>query len=699
MALFGSTPWKRFPFLQLLIPLCAGILCNWYLQGPLSLWMILLPLSLSAIIIFSGFPLLARFRYSPAAGIFSFIFFFATGAALCWFKDIRHQSGWIGRNHNESVSYLLTLEEPPVEKPNSYKALARTDGMTDGQLRLPATGTVILYFKKDSSVKQLDYGTTLVIRQPLQEIKSAGNPGGFDFKAYALFQGVTHQVYLQPGDYEILPAKNGNWLKRNLLESGQHLVDIMRRYIPGKKEAGLAEALLIGYKQDLDPEIVQSYSNTGVVHIIAISGLHLGLIYWLLLLLLKPLLKKKRMAWLHAGLVIAGLWVFSLLAGAQPSVLRSALMFSCIVLGSTSGRKTSAINSLAVSAFILLCYNPFWLWDAGFQLSYAAVLSILLFMQPVYQWFYIKNKILDYAWKMNAVTIAAQVFTLPVSLYHFHQFPLSFMLSNFIAVPLSSAILLGEIFLCLAVIYPPAAILSGKLIAAGIRLMNGYVERVEQIPFSMWEGIQLSSTQAIWMMLILATGSYWLMEKSKKAFYTALLFLLFFTTERFVSFFGAAQQQKIIVYQVPRQKAIDFINGRKCLFAGDSQLITNEKARNFHIKPTRVLFRITESEKLIGLAGYDKYFRFGGKNILCIDSGTSYKQSIPGNRPVIDLLILSHNPKLYINRLAAALDIRQVVMDGSVPAWKAGYWKKDCDSLKIPWYSTGEKGAFVMTLN
>ncbi len=123
MALFGSTPWKRLPFLQLLIPLCAGILCNWYLQLPLILWIILVPLSLSGIIIFSWFPLLARFRFSPAAGIFSFIFFFATGAALCWHKDIRHQSDWIGWNNIDSVSYLLTLEETPLEKPNSFKAL------------------------------------------------------------------------------------------------------------------------------------------------------------------------------------------------------------------------------------------------------------------------------------------------------------------------------------------------------------------------------------------------------------------------------------------------------------------------------------------------------------------------------------------------------------------------------------------------
>ncbi len=699
MAHNGSNPLKRSPILQVLFPLIMGILFQWYLSLPQWLILIIIPLSLTGLLIFHWIPVLARFRHSMLSGIFTALLFISLGATLCRNQDFRQQPNWFGHHLSDTSSLLLVLEEPLVEKSKSFKAIAAVRASINNNQSEAARGKLLIYFSKDSTVQSLDYGSRLMIRQPVREIKSSGNPGAFDFKQYCLFQGITHQVYLRPGDYEVLPGKEQSWFRKQLFRSGQFLVQLLKQYIPGRQESGIAEALLIGYKQDLDPEIVQSYSNTGVVHIIAISGLHLGLIYWLLLLLLKPLNQSKRTRWLHAALVIAGLWTFSFLAGAQPSVLRSALMFSCMVLGNSVSRKSPAINSLAVSAFILLCYNPFWLWDAGFQLSYAAVLSILLFNQPVYNWFYIKNKLLDYAWKMNAVTIAAQILTLPVSLYLFHQFPVSFLFSNFIAVPLSSLLLLGEIFLCLIAFYAPLADLTGKAIAAGIRLMNAWIERVEQLPLSVWEGIQLSSTQAIWMTGILLSASYWLMEKSKKAFGASLFFLLLFSAERFISFRDAGGQQKIIVYHVPRMQAIDFIQRRNFWFAGDSSLQQNQLSRNFHLKPSRVLHRVSETDRLNGLLHYEYYFRFGGKNIISLDTAIAYTAPADSIRPVIDLLVLSGNPKLYLKRLAAVLDIRQLVIDGSVPARKAGFWKKDADSLQIPVHDTGEKGAFVMSLN
>ena len=213
----------------------------------------------------------------------------------------------------------------------------------------------------------------------------------------------------------MLSGKNTKPLQLWLISSSKKLVQLLRKYIPGEKEKGLAEALLIGYKNDLDKELVQSYSNTGVVHIIAISGLHLGIIYWLLELLFQPLLKKRKTKWLRPLLIISGLWTFSLLAGAQPSVLRSALMFSMIVIGESLGRKNTAFNSLACSALILLLINPYWLWDLGFQLSYAAVASILIFMRPVYNLLYFPNKLIDFIWKMNAVTLAAQILTISIA--------------------------------------------------------------------------------------------------------------------------------------------------------------------------------------------------------------------------------------------------------------------------------------------
>lgn len=352
---------------------------------------------------------------------------------------------------------------------------------------------------------------------------------------------------------------------------------------------------------------------------------------------------------------------------------------------------------MAVSAFLLLCINPFWLWDVGFQLSYAAVLSIIIFMRPVYNWFYIPNKLLDFTWKLNAVTIAAQILTVPIGIYHFHQFPNLFLLTNFVAVPLSSVILLGEILLCCVSFIPPVAVLIGKLLSFLIRIMNNYIQEIETIRFSLWDGLQISITQAVLLLFFAAGVSYWLMEKQKKGLVTGLAALLLFVSLRSYSFAKSESQQKIIVYNVPQKKAIDFINGRNYRFAGDSDLLADDFARNFHLKPSRILFRIKEDRQLENLTIFENYARFLNKNVLLIDRSLHFKPA--ENKPVVDLLVISKNPKLYIGSLSKSLDIKQVVFDGSAPSWKTRYWKKDFDSLRIPWHDVTTQGAFVMRLN
>lgn len=696
MQVYGADFWKKTPFLRLLLALAAGIIFQWHYKPPLSALLIILSVCLLAVIAFFFFSLTKRYRYSLLNGIFISIIFFCTGSTLAWYKDIRNNKAWLGHHYKNNASLIVTLDEPPVEKTKSYKAHATVEYLLNDSSTVPVKGKIILYFKKDSSLR-LNYGSRILFKKPLQEIKNSGNPGGFDYKRYSLFQGITHQVYLKPEEFETLSGKNEKWFRKFIYSSREKVLNILRQNITEEKELGLAEALLIGYKNDLEQSLVQSYTNTGVVHIIAISGLHLGLIYWLLGLLLKPLRKAKRIKWLRPLLIIIGLWLFSLLAGAQPSILRSALMFTCIVLGESFSRKTSIYNTMAVSAFLLLCINPFWLWDVGFQLSYAAVLSIIIFMRPIYNWFYIPNKLLDFIWKLNAVTIAAQILTVPIGIYHFHQFPNLFLLTNFVAVPLSSVILLGEILLCCISFIPPAAVFIGKVISFLIRTMNRYIEQIETIRFSLWDGLQISITQAV-LLLIFATGiSYWLMEKQKKGLITGLAALLIFVSLRSYSFAESDRQQKIIVYNVPQKRAIDFINGRNYYFAGDSDLLADDFARNFHLKPSRILYRIKEGRQLDNLTFYENYARFLNKNVLFLDQSIQFKSA--EKKPVVDLLVISKNPRLYIGKLSKTLDIKQVVFDGSVPFWKTRYWKKDCDSLKIPWHDVTTQGAFVMNLN
>lgn len=696
MAAYSSHFWKKAPFVKLLLATMAGILLQWKYQVSISTWWICLASTVSGLLLFFLVPFFNRYRFSFISGILSSILFFSLGAMLAWQKDVRNDKQWLGNFYAPKSSLLVTLEEPPVQKTKSVKATATVSRLVQNGKAIPVKGKIIVYFNKDS-LPSLSYGSQIIFNKPLQEIKNAGNPGGFDYKRYSLFHGITHQVYLKTGEFEVVTGKKINQVRRFVYSFRESILQILRKNITGHKELGLAEALLIGYKDDLEQSLVQSYTNTGVVHIIAVSGLHLGLIYWLLALVLKPLKKNKRTRWLSPVLIISGLWLFSLLAGAQPSILRSAVMFTCIVLGESLSRKTSIYNTIAVSAFILLCMNPYWLWDVGFQLSYAAVLSIVIFMRPIYNWFYIKNKLLDFLWKLNAVTLAAQILTVPVSVYHFHQFPNLFILTNFLAVPLSSAILLGEIFLCVLSFIPALALLMGKLISSLIWLMNTYIERIETLSFSLWDGLHITILQAILMILLAAGLSYWLLEKSTRGLKWGLFALLAFVGLRSYSFLQSNQQQKIIVYNVPQKRAIDIVGGRQYIFVGDSDLLNNEFSRNFHLKPSRVLHRVTNTDHLPGLSVHEEYLDYRGKRILLLDRSISFEQQ--ETKPVIDLLVISKNPKVYFKKVAAALNIKQVVFDGSVPAWKANYWKKDFDSLHIPWHDVALKGAFVMKMD
>ena len=285
--------WKKAPFIRFLLPLIAGIILQWHLQiQPGVLW-ITLCMSAITTVTFFFIPFFERYKLSALSGMAVTVLFIALGGLLSWYKNIQHDQDWFGKNYNNESSLVVTLLEDPVEKTKSYKANASVDLLIKNDSCIKTKGTIILYFKKDSNLSSIGYGTRMAISKPLQEIKNSGNPGGFDYKRYSLFQGITHQVYLQENEFEILSGTNKTLFQQFINNSRSKVLSILRNNIKGEKELGLAEALLIGYKDDLDKTLVQSYSNTGVVHVIAISGLHLGLIYWLLIWFFKPLQKKK----------------------------------------------------------------------------------------------------------------------------------------------------------------------------------------------------------------------------------------------------------------------------------------------------------------------------------------------------------------------------------------------------------------------
>lgn len=692
--------WKTAPFIRILVPFVAGILIQWYFQPNPLLWtIILIPFSILYIVFFF-LPIKIRYKWGIISGIAAIFMLTSLGALITWYNDIRNDPLWFGKNYQPDNVMLVKLEEPLVEKPNSWKSSASVEAIyyKNTPRPVPASGNILIYFQKDSTLpKKLGYGTQVLFNTKPEPVHNTGNPGSFDYRRYCLFkEGITHQVFLKTADIIVLPEKKVTWFRKFIFTIQDYVLSVIRANIKSEKEVGLAEALLIGYQYDVDRILMQSYSNTGVVHVIAISGLHLGVIYWLLVVLLKPLSIKKKSRYLSPCIIIICLWIFSILAGAQPAILRASVMFTFLVIGKTISRNMPIINSLAASAFLLLCVDPFWIWNIGFQLSYAALLSLVIFNKSIYNIIYIKNKGLDQLWQLTAISIAAQLLTTPFSVYYFDQFPVWFIITNLVAVPLSSLILLGEIFLCATSWIPVVAVFIGKALHFLIWLMNTFVEYMESLPFSMWQGLSITVLQAILLIVIVAGFGYWLMEKHKTGCWTGITAAVLFLLLRSWSFLQASRQSKLIVYNVPKCQAIDIISGRQHIFIADDKLKADISLQNFHLKPSWVMHRLVPARFLRNVFINNNLLQFGSKRIVIIDR--NIKTDSSDKKIAIDLLIISRNPKVYITEMVKVFDIKQIVIDGTASLRKIKYWKRDCDSLHIPCHLTNEKGAFIMDI-
>ncbi|MBL7702313.1 MAG: ComEC family competence protein [Ferruginibacter sp.] len=691
--------WKKAPFIRLLLPLTAGIILQWYLQFSLTVIVSALICYSAAYFLFLLLPIAFRFETQALQGVMLQLLIVALGAWLTWQKDLRHHNNWYGNYYKEGDYLVVRIDEPLVEKNKSFKADGLVESLVQDGKTIAAEGKILLYFSKDSFKTNLAYGDKIIIHKNLQPIKNSGNPGAFNYQRYAVFQGFYHNVFLKDDDWKALNKNSANRFKQLIFSAREYVLGVLQNSITtGKDELGIAEALLIGYTNDLDKDLVQAYSNTGVVHIIAISGMHLALIYILLAWLFAKIPLINRSKFVQLLLILTCLWLFSILTGASPSVLRAAVMFSFIAVGKTYFKEASIYNSLAASAFVLLCCNPWYLWAVGFQLSYLAVLGIVIFQKPLYNIFYIKNKWLDKTWQLVSVSTAAQLLTFPVCIYYFHQFPNLFLISNLIAVPLSAIILYAEIILVAFSWIPFVATWLGKLVTGLVWAMNKIILWINELPFAVWDKIPATVLSTWLMYAIVVCCGAWLLQKNKKYLHLALTAMVVFVLQGIYNSWQSSGQQKIIVYNVPRHKAIDFISGNQYQFIGDSVLLEDALLQNFHLKPGRTALQLDKrTDALNGVFNSGVFYQFNNKKILVADRAMLFDSA--ETKINLDLIIISKNPKLNIAALAKTFNCRQIVFDASNPPWKIDKWKKECQLLNLQYYSISETGAFVYNID
>ena len=683
---------KIAPFIRLLLPLIAGILLQKYLS--LSLIYIgfcLVSLTIS-LIAYRLLPVALHYKLKAIQGFVISGIVLISGMLLSYRADIRNHQDWFRNVYHDSDYIGIRILEPLDGKGKTYKTEGEAEHIITGSGTKNCRGKILLYFQEDSSASHLQYGDRILINKPPQLITNKGNPGEFNYQQYTANKQLYYSIYLGKNDWIKLNGNKSYSFWKLIFTTRQAILNILERYIPGKEERSIAEALLIGYRGNLDNDTLQSFSNTGVIHVIVIAGLHLGIIYMLLSWLLNKI-KLTRQGPVRMIILLVILWMFALLTGANPSVMRAVVMLSFIIAGEGFQKRHSIYNTIAASSFLLLCFNPFLLWDTGFQLSYLAVLSIVTFQRPIYAMWAINNTYLDKVWRLISVSLSAQVLTFPACLFYFHQFPLLFIIANLIAVPLTILILYSEIILIIISLLPPLAFYWGRFTGYLIGLMNKAILYTSHLPGAVWNAIPATLISTIVLYLATLMITYWLYNKSRYAF----LFFLACIASLFVwvDFYKweTASQQKIIVYNIPRSRAIDLVSGHQYLFIADSS-VSNPDVFDRYIKPSRTQFALSRmSDKSLENSNS---LILNNKKICFIDS--SFKSGNITSQITPDITIISKGANVHIDELHRKLNSKLYIFDASNSLWKIQKWKKECESLHLSFYSVPEQGAYVADL-
>ncbi len=619
-------------------------------------------ISIAGLFIIAQLSNFKKYRYRFIQGVLLQIIFISLGiSAMQNTLQSRTQETGLIASHKNGTIYIMRLTEPLQLKNKTYKTAATIESMGTAKQEIKTQIKIIVHLALDSSngnMQLLTAGSYIATTIQPTIVPDTHNPGGFNYKVWLFRNEITHQLYLAKRSWTLLPSKKS---KQYLQILQQKIRTRLQQNITGAQEKAVAAALLIGYKQDIDADLMKSYSNTGVIHVIAISGLHLGLIYGLLIGIFNWMPGSTIKKWIAPPVMLLVLWGFAILTGAGPSIVRAAVMFSFIIIASVVKQKSSILNALAASAFFLHLLHPFYLWDIGFQLSYAAVLSIVLYQKKIYDTIYFKYKWIQACWQLNAITISAQILTLPLVVYHFHQFPNYFLLSNFIVVPLSSIIL----YACLLILPFGSLTYVGKGLSIAtswlISSMNWIIQKMNALPFATTNNLQINAFQVGLFFVVIICLSLFIQTRKNSWCFFSLTALLLGCSMHSYQYLQAAGQTTLIVWFVPKTTKITTRYGLEAV----QPLKTSSTA-----------------------------FSIGHTRFLSIGQMPSLKNSsVSGTK--VDILLISNLPKSPIALLAKQFKGSLYVFDSSIPLWKMESWKKEAEGLHLRHHFVSQQGAFV----
>ncbi len=693
---------KQLPFGRLIFPLVAGILfalnfsADIQVSGILFLLIfIFLILGIKYIYKNNKFAL----RWLP--GLLINILLILGGAILLQVNKAERI-----KNYNSLITGEAVISEPITEKENSYKSVFKKITYRFNDTIYEEHSDLIVYFSKDRTAKELKYGDKIIFKGRINEIKNPGNPHEFDYKKYLYRKRISGQIFLKENAWKCRAHHQANPIFDYAYTLRNKLENIYEKFGISGNELSVLQALTLGDRSEINDEIRQSYVASGAMHILAVSGLHVGIIYMLFNFLLGFLNKIKSKNTeigkiLKAFLLILILWSFAVLSGLSPSIRRAAVMFTFIIIGKALNRHVNIYNSISASAFILLIINPYQITEVGFQLSYAAVLGIIFFQPKIVALFTIKNKILYYFWSLTAVSIAAQITTFPITLYYFHIFPTLFFLSNIIVIPAAIFILISAFFLLISSSLPILPDFIAYILKLILKILNTSVSFIENLPYSTIENISFHNEDLIIAFLFIISFSVFILLKNVKSLQLSLILLIVWISFGTYGKISNRIHSQIFIYNINKYAAIDII-GNQNFFISDRHIF---KTKNmiYGIHPNRQFLNKTNFQFVpIDTSVFisDVFIKkgplatVGNKTFLFLNK---YRPKIPvlKEKLKIDYVVLSDNIDIKFKKIADNIDFKLIIFDSSENFYTLQKQKAECRKLNLKYFSVKDSGAFI----
>ena len=547
----------------------------------------------------------------------------------------------------------------------------------DGQ---KSFGKVILNIAKNDTCKKLKIGTHLLVNGIVFRNKAPSNPNLFDYGKYLENQEIYAQIYPK----KIVLGGNESSLWSLFSNFREKIISNLEQSAISTKELNVLNALILGQQQDIAPEILKDYQYAGAVHVLSVSGLHVGFIMLFLTFLLKPISNSKRGSVFKLCIIILSLWSFAVLTGLSPSIVRSATMFSFLTIGIHIQRTVNIYHTLLVSMLLILLFKPSFLYDVGFQLSYLA-LFFIIWLQPILSSIWEpNNKIISYFWDIITVSFAAQIGTLPLSIYYFHQFPGLFFITNLLILPLLGVIMAVGVVAILIATIDTVPYFIAKIVEILIRLLNTIIHFVANFDAFVITNISFSKEMLISSYVIIILIILWMKKPEFKRLAMGIISIIILQILFIYQKQQTLKKEELIVFHISKNTIItERIGNAVTIYSTDSilkNLTSNMVVQSYLIGN----FCQMKSKKPLQNLMY-----FKSKKVLIIDSSCVYTKAI---KP--DILVLIQSPKLNIERLLQTYNPKEIIVDGSNYKTYVRLWEATCRKEKIPFHYTNEKGFY-----